>query len=125
MDHGQKSTMTLIQPLVVTCVHETMLCGEDWIKLREPGPKLMPKFCKVKFTPYASSNKLDMIGRTKVTLKKEAGGHIETMVYITRGGHKSLLGLKDSNALCKMKIAKEGDSKKAIGTETVNSLNIQ
>ena len=38
VDYGMSVT-TLIQPLEVTGVHKTILCGADWIKLREADLK--------------------------------------------------------------------------------------
>ena len=106
-------------------MHKMILCGTEWKTLREVDPKLMPKLCKVKFTPYGTHDKLDMIGRTKVILRNEVGGQINTMVYIARGGHQSLLGLKDAKALGIMRINKEGDSQDGTDSETVNSLSTQ
>ena len=50
-------------------MHKTILCSTDWKILKEADPKLMPKLCKAKFTPYGTHDKLDMIGRTKAILR--------------------------------------------------------
>ena len=106
-----------------TGVHKTILCGAEWRMLRQADPSLWPKLCKVKFTPYGTSDTLDMIGRTKGIIKNEAGRQMSTNVYIARGGHQSLLGLKDARALGIITINREGEGQDKAEVETMNRLH--
>ena len=45
------------------------------------------------FLPYGSRKELSMIGRTKASLRNTAGGTVELIVNIAKGGNQSLLGL--------------------------------
>ena len=80
-------------------------------------PKLRHKVIKGKFMPYSTQDKLDMIGRTKVILRDEAGDKIDMNANTSRGGQMLILGLKDSKALGIVMINKEGDRHEGISIE--------
>ena len=91
MDHGRESKDDNIEPVVDTGVNKTLICEEDWVKMIKAVPKLKPKKCRVKFTPYGTKIGLLMIGRTKAVLTCVAGNSINTIVYIVKGAKRSLL----------------------------------
>ena len=122
MDHGRRCSSQAIYPLVDTGVYRTILCGQDWQRMKKADPSLRPKRCRVNFTPYGTRDQLDMIGRTKAILKNEAGGQVDTIVYIAKGGHQSLLGLKDARNLGIISVNKEGEVMK--GLNAVNNLHV-
>ena len=72
-------------------------------------PKLKPKKCRVKFTPYGTKIGLPMIGRTKAILTCVAGNSINTIVYIVKGAKQSLLGRFDAQNLGIVRIYPKGD----------------
>ena len=109
LDHSRKCSNQVLHPLVDTRVHMMIICGWDWRLMKNADPGLRPKILKVKFTPYGTNSKLDMIGQTKAVIWNNAGGQVDTMVYIAKGGGLSLLGLKDVKALGIMCFKKDED----------------
>ena len=123
LDQGVAGGQTMVQLLIDSGVHKTLLSEKDWKALNKqmPGGGMARlKINRTKFRPFGTNISLPILGRTKCRLKSKAGKEVLTIVYIVAGETESLLGLKDGENLGIIRIKPEGDE--AAGSQAVRQL---
>ena len=117
LDKGRPSQPADVNLLIDSGVYKTLLCEEDWHKVKQrPGDKpIKLKGCRTNFRPFGTSVQLPILGRTKCTLTAEAGAVVTTIVYVVKGESQSLLGLRDGKKLGIINIKPHGEVTEVVG----------